>query len=155
MGTSDQRRMRPVTAGSGHQFNETPVNRRAVLTLGASGIALLSAGCSNAGSGVGSFFDSSLGMASTGSTASLGTAPLRVAVLLPMSRDPQTAVVAGDLKQAAELALNEQNRQQLTILHKDTFGTPEGAAAAALLWGAAHICAMSYPDSVRRAGDST
>jgi len=29
---------------------------------------------------------------------------------------------------------------------------PEGAAAAALLWGAAHICAMSYPDSVRRAG---
>ena len=29
---------------------------------------------------------------------------------------------------------------------------PEGAAAAALLWGACHICAMSYPDSVRRAG---
>lgn len=29
---------------------------------------------------------------------------------------------------------------------------PPGAAAAALMWGAAHICAMSYPDSVRRAG---
>lgn len=29
---------------------------------------------------------------------------------------------------------------------------PDGAGAAALLWGAAHICAMTYPDSVRRAG---
>lgn len=28
----------------------------------------------------------------------------------------------------------------------------DGAAAAALLWGAAHTCAMSYPESVRRAG---
>jgi anaerobic selenocysteine-containing dehydrogenase len=27
-----------------------------------------------------------------------------------------------------------------------------GAEAAALLWGAAHTCAMTYPDSVRRAG---
>jgi anaerobic selenocysteine-containing dehydrogenase len=29
---------------------------------------------------------------------------------------------------------------------------PEGAAAAAALWGAAYICAMTFPDSVRRAG---
>jgi anaerobic selenocysteine-containing dehydrogenase len=29
---------------------------------------------------------------------------------------------------------------------------PDGAAAAAVLWGAAHRCAMSFPDSVRRAG---
>ena len=29
---------------------------------------------------------------------------------------------------------------------------PEGAAATAALWGAAHLCAMSFPDSVRRAG---
>ena len=29
---------------------------------------------------------------------------------------------------------------------------PDGAAAAALLWGAAHTCAQTYPDSVRRAG---
>jgi anaerobic selenocysteine-containing dehydrogenase len=28
----------------------------------------------------------------------------------------------------------------------------KGMAATALLWGAAHTCAMSYPDSVRRAG---
>jgi anaerobic selenocysteine-containing dehydrogenase len=29
---------------------------------------------------------------------------------------------------------------------------PDGAAAAAILWGAAHRCAASFPDSVRRAG---
>jgi anaerobic selenocysteine-containing dehydrogenase len=29
---------------------------------------------------------------------------------------------------------------------------PEGAAAAAALWGTAHLCAMAFPDSVRRAG---
>jgi formate dehydrogenase len=36
----------------------------------------------------------------------------------------------------------------------ETLGTTlaEGAAATALLWGAAHTCAMSYPESVRRAG---
>src|SRR5207247_9483975 len=29
---------------------------------------------------------------------------------------------------------------------------PEGAAAAAVLWGIAQLCAMTFPDSVRRAG---
>ena len=29
---------------------------------------------------------------------------------------------------------------------------PEGAAAAAILWGAAHRCALAYPDGVRSAG---
>jgi anaerobic selenocysteine-containing dehydrogenase len=29
---------------------------------------------------------------------------------------------------------------------------PDGAASAAILWGAAHRCAQSFPDSVRRAG---
>ena len=29
---------------------------------------------------------------------------------------------------------------------------PDGAAAAALLWGAAHRCALTFPDAVRRAG---
>jgi anaerobic selenocysteine-containing dehydrogenase len=38
----------------------------------------------------------------------------------------------------------------------ETLGPTLGAGneAAALLWGAAHTCAMSYPDSVRRAGFS-
>jgi formate dehydrogenase len=42
------------------------------------------------------------------------------------------------------------------ILLYETLGPtlPDGAAAAALLWGAAHLCAMSYADSLRRAGFS-
>ncbi len=42
------------------------------------------------------------------------------------------------------------------ILLYETLGPtlPDGAAAAALLWGAAHRCAMSYADSLRRAGFS-
>lgn len=40
------------------------------------------------------------------------------------------------------------------VLLHETLGRtlPEGAAAAASLWGAAHRCAMTYPDEVRRAG---
>jgi len=42
------------------------------------------------------------------------------------------------------------------ILLYETLGPtlPDGAASAALLWGAAHLCAMSYADSLRRAGFS-
>jgi anaerobic selenocysteine-containing dehydrogenase len=40
-----------------------------------------------------------------------------------------------------------------TVLYRTLGPTlPDGAASAAILWGAAHRCAMSYPDSVRRAG---
>jgi anaerobic selenocysteine-containing dehydrogenase len=40
------------------------------------------------------------------------------------------------------------------VLLYETLGPTlgDGAAAAAVLWGAAHTCAMTYPDSVRRAG---
>ncbi len=42
------------------------------------------------------------------------------------------------------------------VLLYETLGPtlPDGAASAALLWGAAHLCAMTYPDSLRRAGFS-
>jgi anaerobic selenocysteine-containing dehydrogenase len=40
-----------------------------------------------------------------------------------------------------------------TVLYRTLGPTlPDGAASAAILWGAAHRCAMSFPDSVRRAG---
>ena len=40
------------------------------------------------------------------------------------------------------------------VILYETLGAtlPDGAAAAAVLWGAAHECAMTYPESVRRAG---
>ncbi len=45
-------------------------------------------------------------------------------------------------------------RKLAPIVLYETLGPtlPDGAGAAAALWGAAHLCAMAYPDSVRRAG---
>ena len=42
------------------------------------------------------------------------------------------------------------------VLLYETLGPtlPDGAASAAVLWGAAHLCAMTYADSLRRAGFS-
>lgn len=56
---------------------------------------------------------------------------VRIAMLLPLSARGQTAPLAKGLKQAAELALFEQNNPNVQLLFKDTKGTPEGATAAA------------------------
>jgi anaerobic selenocysteine-containing dehydrogenase len=47
-----------------------------------------------------------------------------------------------------------QLKAVLPIALYETLGPtlPDGAAAAAALWGLAHTCAMEYPESVRRAG---
>jgi anaerobic selenocysteine-containing dehydrogenase len=54
---------------------------------------------------------------------------------------------------AAVAAKPELGRLAPVLLYR-TLGPslPDGAAAAAALWGAAHRCAQTYPDSVRRAG---
>lgn len=120
--------MKRDTATSGM----SAINRRTVLRVGATGATgLLVSACSGGFSGFGgsallSSTEQPLGEQSTGSLA-----PLSVALLLPLSKDPQTAVIAQDLKQSAELALAEFARPGLTLVVKDTFGTPDGAAAAA------------------------
>ena len=59
---------------------------------------------------------------------------------------------------AAAFAARMGERPQLvglaTVVLYETLGPvlPDGAAAAAALWGSAQMCAASYPDSVRRAG---
>ncbi|MGE3624891.1 MAG: penicillin-binding protein activator [Hyphomicrobiales bacterium] len=56
---------------------------------------------------------------------------VKVAVLLPLSAPGNTANVAKAMKQAGELALFDFNNPNVTLLSKDTMGTPEGARAAA------------------------
>jgi ABC-type branched-subunit amino acid transport system substrate-binding protein len=56
---------------------------------------------------------------------------VRIAMLLPLSARGQTAPLAKGLKQAAEMALFEQNNPNVQLSFKDTKGTPEGATAAA------------------------
>ncbi len=54
----------------------------------------------------------------------------------------------------AATASNPRLSQMVPVVLYRTLGPtlPDGAAAAALLWGAAHLCAMQNPESVRRAG---
>ncbi|MEO0729423.1 MAG: penicillin-binding protein activator, partial [Pseudomonadota bacterium] len=54
-----------------------------------------------------------------------------IALLVPLSRQGQTAEIAKGLKQAGELALFEYKDPNLQLVVKDTAGTPEGAKAAA------------------------
>ncbi|MEN2495029.1 MAG: Penicillin-binding protein activator LpoA [Hyphomicrobiaceae bacterium hypho_1] len=55
----------------------------------------------------------------------------KVALLLPLSASGQAALVAKEMKQAAEMALFESNHAGFRIVVKDTKGTAESAAAAA------------------------
>lgn len=56
---------------------------------------------------------------------------MKIALLLPMAGFDQVASTAKAMKQAAEMALFEQNNANIQLLVKDDLGTPEGAAAAA------------------------
>ena len=56
---------------------------------------------------------------------------VKVALLLPISASGSTPAVAKALKQAAELALFDFNNPSVSLVPKDTHGTPDGARAAA------------------------
>ena len=60
-----------------------------------------------------------------------GGGAVKVALLLPMTGPGNTPSVAKALKQAAELALFDFDNPAITLVPKDTRGTPDGARAAA------------------------
>src|SRR6478735_9213354 len=64
-----------------------------------------------------------------GMTGSTGA--VKVALLLPLTGSGNTPSVAKALKQAAELALFDFDNPAITLVPKDTKGTPAGAQAAA------------------------
>jgi formate dehydrogenase len=72
--------------------------------------------------------------------------PLRAA--LAESREAFAALFLQTMAERPDLA------GLAPVILYETLGATLGSdnAAAALLWGAAHTCAMAYPDSVRRAG---
>src|SRR5262249_25478569 len=69
------------------------------------------------------------GPISPGVTGSTGS--VKVAVLLPLTGSGNTPSVAKALKQAAELALFDFDNPAVTLVPKDTKGTPDGTRAAA------------------------
>jgi hypothetical protein len=86
----------------------------------------------------------------------LGNGAVRVALLVPRSASGNAAVVAANLKNAADLALREyQGGANLQILVKDDKGTPEGArvaASEAIAEGAELIIGPLFAQSVAAAG---
>jgi ABC-type branched-subunit amino acid transport system substrate-binding protein len=85
--------------------------------------ALVTASCGGPGGG---------GMPSA-DTGSIGkdTGTVKVALLLPTTGSSSSASVAKALRQAGELALFDFNNPNVTLIPKDTHGTPDGARAAA------------------------
>lgn len=90
-------------------------------------IAVLFAACGTPGGGGGS--GGGLTMPSEGITGSAGS--VKVALLLPITAPGQASQVAKGLKQAAELAMFDFDNPNVTLVPKDTRGTPEGARLAA------------------------
>ncbi|MBF9233786.1 penicillin-binding protein activator [Microvirga sp. BT350] len=90
-----------------------------------------------------------------GSGMTIGNGPVRVALILPLSGQGQTAVAAQSLRNAADLALSESQGGELTLLVKDDRGTPEGArdaASQAVTEGAELILGPLFAGSVQAAG---
>jgi ABC-type branched-subunit amino acid transport system substrate-binding protein len=61
----------------------------------------------------------------------LGSGPVKVALIVPLTQASGPSVVGTSLRNAAELAMDEVGNNDLTILIKDDHSTPEGSRAAA------------------------
>jgi branched-chain amino acid transport system substrate-binding protein len=90
------------------------------LLLATLAVAALLTACGGGGGG---------GPGSPGITGSTGS--VKVALLLPITASGATPAIAKALKQAAELALFDFDNPNVTLVPKDTRGTPDGARAAA------------------------
>jgi branched-chain amino acid transport system substrate-binding protein len=72
------------------------------------------------------------GVAASGASNTIGTGPVRVALILPLtSPNGQPSLVGQSLRNAAELALTESGSTNLTILVRDDHSSPDGARDAA------------------------
>ena len=61
----------------------------------------------------------------------LGTGPVRVGLILPLTQNGGPSVVGASLRNAAQLAIDESGSGDITLMIVDDHGTPEGAAQAA------------------------
>lgn len=99
--------------------------------LASLGATLALAGCASNSSG-GSFSGlTDPGTPQTPTGEVIGTGNVKVAMILPKSAGGQSATIAGQLRNAAELALKDFPGADVQILVKDDGGTTEGGQAAA------------------------
>ena len=84
----------------------------------------------------------------------LGSGPVKVGLLLPLSATGNAGQIALNLKNASDLALREFQTPAIQVLVKDDRGTPEGARAAtteAIQQGAQLIMGPLFAQSVTAA----
>jgi ABC-type branched-subunit amino acid transport system substrate-binding protein len=103
--------------------------RAAAVAVAAGGLAVLTA-CSGSGI-VGRGAPAPVIGTAPVSGEVLGTGPVKVALLLPLSATGNAGQLAMNLKNAADLAIRDFQTANIQILVKDDGGTPEGARAAA------------------------
>ncbi|HVY00536.1 MAG TPA: penicillin-binding protein activator [Pseudorhodoplanes sp.] len=83
---------------------------------------------------------------------------IKVALILPLSASGNAGVAATSMRNAAEMALQEFNAQNIQLLVKDDFGTPSGAQQAAqqaLDEGAEIVLGPLFAQSVQAAAQVT
>jgi branched-chain amino acid transport system substrate-binding protein len=93
------------------------------------------------------------GAAAVGET--LGTGPVRIGVILPLTQGGNPSTVGVSLRNAAELAVEESGASDVTLMVLDDHSTPEGAAQAAqaaIGAGADLIVGPLFSPSVREVG---
>lgn len=115
--------------------------------------AFLLAACSSGNNLSGGLFTNNQQAEETAIPATSGE-KVRIALLLPLGSKGRSAAIAKQLKQAGELALFEADNPNITLITKDTKGTPEGAreaAKAAIKEGAEIILGPLFATSVRSA----
>ncbi len=61
----------------------------------------------------------------------MGTGPVRIGVILPLTQGGAPSPVGGSLRNAAQLAVDEAGASDVTLMVVDDHSTPEGAAQAA------------------------
>jgi ABC-type branched-subunit amino acid transport system substrate-binding protein len=94
-----------------------------------------------------------LGAPTVGET--IGSGPVRVGLILPLTQGSGPSAVGVSLRNAAQLAVDESGSNEITVMTLDDHSTPEGAAQAAqsaLGAGAEIIVGPLFSSSVREVG---
>ncbi|MBM3607194.1 MAG: penicillin-binding protein activator [Alphaproteobacteria bacterium] len=89
------------------------------------------------------------------SGTTIGTGPVRVALIVPLTQNGQPSVVGASLRNAADLAMQETGGSAITLLVKDSGASRAGARAAAeeaIREGAELILGPLFAGNVREVG---
>jgi ABC-type branched-subunit amino acid transport system substrate-binding protein len=85
----------------------------------------------------------------------IGSGPVRLALIVPLTQGGKPSVVGTSLRNAAELAIADSGSNDVTLLVKDDQSSPEGArnaATTALSEGAEAIVGPLFANNVREVG---